>query len=922
MEITVYRSGLSNNNEPGVIPAFYERQINPSKDFNIFAIIKIKNVRRLLGLFLMGIFFTCLQVKGQAISSYARVTSTSQQYTKVEFDIAVSGSFTNPYNAPEISLDMVITSPSGLAIIQPCFYNSGTSPSSNWVARFTPKEVGNYSYFFRLTESGTVVANSTTSTFTTTATSKDGFLHTVNVSDWILQFDDGKPFKGIGMDYGWQPRNYESQQYIYSYLIPRLAENGANFFRTWMCPWNLPLEWKNVINTDFYTSSSQYFNPSAIAGMDSMVDLAEANGMYMMLTLNTFGDLIGQWSTNNYNVTEGGPCTNPDDFFAMPAAKAMFENRLRYIIARWGYSTSIAAFELFNEIDNAVYGTTPNLTQSDVTEWHAEMSAYLKSLDPYGHMVTTSISYQNITGLTAVPSFNFNQQHIYGNGTSSDIIKSIPTTIRSYDASTGKPYVIGEYGYDYQGPDTNLGAQNDSNFHQGLWYGIFSPTPIAPMSWWWEMFDARNTTVYFHNIQDISNKMIAAGGGSMLDLTVNGSSSLEKYGAQCGNSYFIYSRNESSGTLTTNLSLALSGTSYDVQIYNTTTGVYSDQGILASSGGILTLPAVILGSGADVIMIITNTLATAESPYGGSPWPIPGIIQAENYDIGGQGIAYNDSDASNDGGQYRLTEGVDIEACTDTGGGYDVGWTVSGEWMNYFVNVTTSGTYQLQARVASPNTAESFHVEIDGTNISGPINVPNTGGWQSWKTVTVTTPILNAGAHVMRIVMDSGGFNLNDINFSLATAGTCPDANTSFIATQTTAGNTYQWQVAINSGSYSNINNNTIYSGAATDTLVLSNTSTSLYGYTYRCAITNNAVTTYSPAYTLQFAETWIGAVNTAWETAGNWSCGVLPDSNTDVIINSGTVNISSAVKIKSMHLNTSSVNLTVNTVGSLDILH
>src|SRR5258708_6055890 len=66
---------------------------------------------------------------------------------------------------------------------------------------------------------------------------------------------------------------------------------------------------------------------------------------------------------------------------------------------------------------------------------------------------------------------------------------------------------------------------------------------------------------------------------------------------------------------------------------------------------------------------------TQQSPYLGTPWPIPGKLEAENYDTGGEGIAYHDTDTSNDGGQYRTSEGVDIEVCGDTGGGYDVGWT-------------------------------------------------------------------------------------------------------------------------------------------------------------------------------------------------------------------------------------------------------
>jgi hypothetical protein len=184
-----------------------------------------------------------------------------------------------------------------------------------------------------MTQSGNIIANSTTSTFTSTATSKDGFLHT-SASNWSLQFDSGKPFRGIGQDYAREPRNYENQKYVYEYMLPRLSGNGATFFRTWMCPWNLPLEWKTPISTNFYSSSSNYFNPDAINRMDQLITLSETNGMYMMLTLNTFGDLMDQWSINNYNSANGGPANTPNDFFASANAKEMFKNRIRYLIAK------------------------------------------------------------------------------------------------------------------------------------------------------------------------------------------------------------------------------------------------------------------------------------------------------------------------------------------------------------------------------------------------------------------------------------------------------------------------------------------------------------------------------------------------------------------------------------------------------------
>lgn len=155
-----------------------------------------------------------------------------------------------------------------------------------------------------------------------------------------------------------------------------------------------------------------------------------------------------------------------------------------------------------------------------------------------------------------------------------------------------------------------------------------------------------------------------------------------------------------------------------------------------------------------------------EGPYNKKMAEIPGKVEVENFDYGGQEVGYNDADVSNQGGQYRTAEGVDIEECSDAGAGYNIGYTSAGEWLKYTVNVTQSGYYTLQARVAATSSGKSFHVEMDGTNISGSIKVPNSGGWQVWKTVNVAIPDITAGQKTMRIIMDTDGFNLNYINFT------------------------------------------------------------------------------------------------------------------------------------------------------------
>ena len=123
---------------------------------------------------------------------------------------------------------------------------------------------------------------------------------------------------------------------------------------------------------------------------------------------------------------------------------------------------------------------------------------------------------------------------------------------------------------------------------------------------------------------------------------------------------------------------------------------------------------------------------------------------------GRDGVAYQDTTSGNTGGAYRNNH-VDIQATSDSGGGYNIGWVQATEWLNYTVNVKVAGTYALDFRVAANGTGGVFHLEVNGVDKTGPLSVPNTGGWQTWTTVTRTGVTLSAGTQVIRVVMDKNG---------------------------------------------------------------------------------------------------------------------------------------------------------------------
>jgi hypothetical protein len=416
--------------------------------------------------------------------------------------------------------------------------------------------------------------------FAVAASGARGFLHAAG--PWMFRFDNGEPFRGIGENLCWEARSSDDSKFFkalnedprfnYEYLLGRLSASGGTFFRTWMCPWNLPLEWHHVVDTNRYTDDPARFNASAIRRMDELVDLAGSTDTYFMLTIDPHGAFLGRgWDLNSYNRANGGPVATPTEFFTDPVAKARYRDKLRYLVARWGWSPHLAVWVFFNEIDNAMYGQQPARIPDDViARWHAEMSAYLKAVDPYGRLVTTSVSHRDVAGMNQIPTMDFNQKHIYRN------TASIPAAIRQHVLAEGKPYVIGEFAreWDWSQDFNAIAADMDHDYRLGPWLGLFSPTPILPMSWWWEFFDERHLTASLARVRAVSDRMIAAGHGEFQGISCAWSGpAVPLYGVQCGKTLFVLLVNEGAVPAAGELALppGLTGP-YASQEFDTETG--------------------------------------------------------------------------------------------------------------------------------------------------------------------------------------------------------------------------------------------------------------------------------------------------------------------------------------------------------------
>ena len=222
-----------------------------------------------------------------------------------------------------------------------------------------------------------------------------------------------------------------------------------------------------------------------------------------------------------------------------------------------------------------------------------------------------------------------------------------------------------------------------------------------------------------------------------------------------------------------------SGTISKVEFYNGTTKLGEDATApysytwAAVAAGTYAIRVVATSSAAKTgEAIVSVKVNPAQAAYSGTPSPIPGKIELEHYDIGGNGAAYLDNTAGSavtPTVDFRTDEDVDIETCTDAGAGYNLGYTAAGEWLEYTVNVAKAGKYSITLRAACNGEGRTVSLSANDVPIAKDIAIPNTAGWQVWQDVVVKDIPLAAGVQVIRLTIGAVDYvNLNYISFAAA----------------------------------------------------------------------------------------------------------------------------------------------------------
>ena len=172
----------------------------------------------------------------------------------------------------------------------------------------------------------------------------------------------------------------------------------------------------------------------------------------------------------------------------------------------------------------------------------------------------------------------------------------------------------------------------------------------------------------------------------------------------------------------------------------------------------------------------TMKVTAKREPFtAGKPATLPGTLQTEYYDKGGEGAAYHDNDAQNQGdANYRASEGVDI---VNGNNGRALGYTSTGEWVEYTIDVQEAGNYSFKATVSSGVNNSGFSINLNKngkiTKLAD-IKVPQTGSnsWDTYRVVegTLSQP-LEAGEQILRIVITGSNCNIDKIQFTNTATG-------------------------------------------------------------------------------------------------------------------------------------------------------
>jgi len=430
------------------------------------------------------------QSAGLAIRSVRPARTSLPCFVPLDVDVDLSATFDNPFDPEDVALDATVYASSGRSFTVPGYFDrpysrkevngkevSDSTGPPRWRLRISALTPGKQRVVVKLHDrTGTT---SKEFTFNATPPTSAGFAHVSPRDPHYFETSNGKPFFPIGENLCWAGERGTAD---YDRWLPALKAAQANYGRLWLSPaWitfaletsGKPEDGKGIGQIDLANASR----------LDYVLNLADRNGVKLLLTIDSFNilrDLDGYnyWEQTPHNIANGGPLRHMADFWTDARMSKLYRNKLRYMVARYGAMPSVFAWEFWNEVD-----VIRDFKPAPVRTWHAEMTRALKAMDPYRHLVTTSLG--ETAGRREVEvgiGLDFFQSHHYS---SPDLAGTVAAT-QKLKASWGRPHLIGEIAADVSG-DAHAGQDiKGYQVHDPIWASVASGCAGAAQPWYWD----------------------------------------------------------------------------------------------------------------------------------------------------------------------------------------------------------------------------------------------------------------------------------------------------------------------------------------------------------------------------------------------------------------------------------------------------
>ncbi|MDY0076499.1 MAG: T9SS type A sorting domain-containing protein [Bacteroidales bacterium] len=437
------------------------------------------------------------------------LTENPRQYDKFELSVTVESTADNFYDYDKALLEAFFTSPDGqMEIIEGFYYQDFQKVNSDALEamgdphfrlRFSPRKAGNWQFRLKYSDEGGSV-NSAIFNFFVTAADPKGFLQ-VAEDKRSLRDAKGRKVSLIGENIPWTSDfpGYDPMAHYFA----KLSENDANFAKLMLTPWGYHLEWSEGGLRNYGPRQQDAFM------IDSLFRMANTQDLFLQLAFSihnelNFGFAQEDWSSNPYNIKNGGFCTSPQEFFSDVDAKAAYKNRMRYILARWGYAKNLAAWEIFSETDNFPFYSEKRKL---ISQWVIEMAEWLQQHDPYDHLVSAGYALPESEPLVwKHPAIDFTQLHLYNKyaDLSGDVFRQIKMYIKNYD----KPVLVGEFGLGHISDSMAILDSGGIALHNALWTSALTGSMGTVVPWYWEEYiDRLDLYAHFGAVARVLRKM-------------------------------------------------------------------------------------------------------------------------------------------------------------------------------------------------------------------------------------------------------------------------------------------------------------------------------------------------------------------------------------------------------------------------------